>query len=299
MRRQLFFKILIILAGVCFSLCSSASPVRVALVLGSGGARGYAHIGVIQELERAGVPIDLIVGASSGSLIGALYADSGNAAQLEQIMLSTNLRTFLDISLLPGQGGVITGSSEQKFLAANLQAKDFADLKIPLVVVATNLQTGEAVTLSSGPLLPAIHASTALPGLVRPVHLNNLILIDGGVAEPIPVAIAKRYHPQVIIAINVSSSLPDQPPTLAYGIYKSANLIMWQRFSNYSAQGADFIIKPKVGQIGTFALQEKKYLITVGAEAANQSLPKIMKLLQQHHIPLNKEATTHGTQKRP
>lgn len=281
----------LILAQQCLS-----APVRVALVLGSGGSRGYAHIGVIKELEKAGVPIDLIVGASSGSLIGALYADSADADKLESIMMMAHFMTFVDIHLLPGQGGIISGSSEQKFLGAHLNARNFADLKIPMVAVATNLQNGKPVILSKGPLLPAITASTALPGLVRPVHLNNLTLIDGGVAEPIPVAIAKKYHPQIIIAVNVSGSLPDETPTFAYSIYKTANDIMWQRFSNYSAKDADIVIKPKVGRVGTFDLQSKAILIKVGIDAAHQALPQIKRLLREQHIPLNKpKSDAYGT----
>ncbi len=281
-------KLAIALIGWVLALQCFAAPVRVALVLGSGGARGYAHIGVIKELEKAGVPIDLIVGASSGSLIGALYADSADADKLESIMMTAHFTTFVDVHLLPGQGGIISGSSEQKFLVAHLNARDFADLKIPMVAVATNLQNGEPVILSKGALLPAITASTALPGLVRPVHLNNLTLIDGGVAEPIPVAIAKKYHPQVIIAINISGSLDSETPTFAYSIYKTANEIMWQRFSNYSAKDADIVIKPDVGRVGTFDLQNKAIMIKVGMDAAHQALPQIKQLLHKQHIELNK-----------
>ena len=111
-----------------FSFASYSAPipkVRVALVLGGGGARGYAHVGVIKVLEKAGIPIDLIAGASSGSLIGGLYADSANAEELEKIMLSTNLKSFVDINLLPGQGGLITGSKEQRFLLNHLRARNF------------------------------------------------------------------------------------------------------------------------------------------------------------------------------
>jgi NTE family protein len=284
---KLISKIIVGLSGLVLALQCLAAPVRVALVLGSGGARGYAHIGVIKELEKAGVPIDLIVGASSGSIIGALYADSADADKLESIMISAHFTTFVDIHLLPGKGGIISGSSEQKFLSAHLIARNFEDLKIPMVSVATNLQNGEPVILSKGALLPAITASTALPGLVRPVHLDNLTLIDGGVAEPIPVAIAKNYHPQVIIAVNISGSLTNETPSFAYSIYKTANDIMWQRFSNYSAKGADIIIQPKVGHAGTFDLKSKAILIKVGEEATHEALPQIKQLLHQQHIKLN------------
>lgn len=264
----------------------SATPVRVALVLGSGGARGYAHVGVIKALEKAGIPIDLIVGASAGSIIGGIYADSRDAAQLEKIMLATNLSSFVDINLLPGHGGLITGYQEQQFLLTHIQARNFKNLKIKFATVATNLVTGDAVTLNQGLLIPAIQASTALPGLVRPVHLQGMTLVDGGAAEPIPVKIAQQYHPQVIIAVDVDEPLTEDLPVSSYGIYNRAQSIIWRSLTAYSEAGANITIRPAVAHVGTFALGQRAELIKAGEKAAQQDLPQILHLLKQKHIAL-------------
>ncbi len=284
----MFKKYLISFLLLLVTTCTLSAPQpRVALVLGSGGARGYAHVGVIKALVQAGVPIDLIVGASAGSLVGVLYADSKNPAQLEKTMLASNLSSFVDLNLLPGHGGVITGSKEQAFLSQNLKARDFKDLKIKFITVATDLATGEPVILDHGTLIPAIQASTALPGLVRPVHLHGLTLVDGGAAEPIPVQIAKRYHPQVIIAVDVERTLPQSLPESALGIYNRTQDIIWRRLTLYSSADADVIIQPKVGLVGTFALNQRAALIKIGTQATQEDLNKILKILKQKNVSLN------------
>lgn len=257
---------------------------RVALVLGSGGARGYASVGVIKVLHKAGIPIDLIVGASSGSIIGGIYADSGDAMQLEKIMMHSGYGDFIDISFLHPFAGPISGATELNFLLTKMRSRNFNDLKIKLVVVATDLKTGQAVTLDSGPVAPAIVASTALPGLVRPVKLYGYELIDGGVVEPVPVSVAKLYHPKVIIAVDVSPELDETLPGEAYGIYSRAYQIMWRRLVELTLQGADVIIHPKVGQTGTFAIYQRKQMEKVGEEAAQKMLPEIQRILKQKGV---------------
>lgn len=285
--RQIILTLLLLFWAAISSAASEPAPkVRVALVLGSGGARGYAHVGVIKALEKAGVPIDLIAGASAGSIIGGLYADSANAAQLEKTMLASNLWSFVDINWIPGHGGLITGSKERQFLQSHLRAQDFKDLKIKFVTVATDLNTGEPVTLDQGLLIPAIQASTALPGLVRPVHIQGLTLVDGGAVEPIPVKIAERYHPQIIIAIDVDQALPEKLPTTAYGIYSRTQSIMWRRLTAYSCAGADIVIQPQLGNVGTFALNQRAQLIKIGEQTAQMDLPQIRQLLKEKHIAL-------------
>lgn len=277
----------------------SAPQPRVALVLGSGGARGYAHVGVIKALVKAGVPIDLIAGASAGSLVGVLYADSKNPDLVEKTMLASNLNSFVDLNFLPGRGGVITGTKEQIFLSENLRARDFKDLKIKFVTVATDLATGKPVILDHGALITAVQASTALPGLVRPVHIQGLTLVDGGAAEPIPVQIAKRYHPQVIIAVDVEKTLPESLPTSALGIYNRAQDIIWRRLTVYSSTGADIIIQPKVGSVGTFALNQRAALIEIGAQATQKDLDKILKILKQKNIALIPPSKIAGVKHAP
>jgi len=252
---------------------------HVALVLGGGGARGYAHVGVIKALKKAGIAIDLIVGTSAGGVVGALYADSADAELLEQIMVHTDFFDLADFSFLPPVRGPITGRRLQRYLLQHMQARWFKQLRIPLVVVTTDLQSGQAKALSSGPIPPAIQASAAMPGAVRPVDLYGHVLIDGGMVAQVPVNIAKRYHPDIIIAVNLEADLPKRLPTSFVGIFQRAFDISIHAIAENSGQGADVTIHPIVGTVGIFDLSHKQDLIRAGEQATKQALPKINALL--------------------
>ncbi len=263
-------------------------PPRVALVLGSGGARGYAHLGVLQVLQKAGVPIDLIVGASAGSFVGSLFADNESAQKTYQIMMKAGFWDLADVSNVPSMSGVIQGYHYEKFLLHNMQAKTFRQLKIKLLMATTDLNTGKTYVIQSGPVAPAALASAAIPGAVRPIKLYGHVLIDGGVAAPVPVAIAKRYHPKIIIAVNISEQLQNDSPYTAVGILSRANSIMWKHLTKASEKGANIIIRPNVGQTGTFDMSRKHAMYLDGVKAARAELPSILKLLKAKHIPLKK-----------
>lgn len=254
---------------------------KVILVLGSGGARGFAHLGVLQSLEEAHIPVDVIVGASAGSVIAALYADNKSSKKTYDIMINASLWDFADVSSLPSSGGVIKGYRLQKFLLKNMHARTFDQLKTKLVVATTELDTGATYAIDSGPLPPAVLASSALPGAVKPVSLYGKTLIDGGVADPVPVDHAKKYHPKVIIAVNVSEDILNNRPHSALDIYGHALDIIWQRLTEYSEKGADIIIRPDVGKTGTFALKKRHEMYRAGYEATQKAIPKIRELLTQ------------------
>ncbi len=265
-----------------------AKQPRVALVLGAGGARGFAHAGAVKVLQNAGVPIDLIVGTSVGSFYGALLADSGDANIAGQIMLSTTFWNLADIANMPSISGLMQGYRYQKFLLHHMQARWFNQLKIPLVVVTTNLKTGKEFVISSGPIAPAAEASSAIPGAVKPAYLYGHTLVDGGILDPIPVKIAKRYNPKVIIAINITEQLSRYVPYTAVGVYDRAYDISWRQLTRLSTQGADVVIRPKVGEIGTFEVAKKYQLFYEGEIAAYNALPEIKAILRKNHIKLLK-----------
>lgn len=259
---------------------------QVALVLGSGGARGYAHLGVLKVLHDAGVPIDMVVGASAGSIIGAFYADSLSPVKVKNIMYHASFWDFAEVSNTPSLKGVVEGYHVQKFLMRNMHAKTFSQLKIPLIVATTDLKSGNVFSISSGPIPPAIEASGAIPGLVQPAHLYGHILVDGGMADPVPVDLAKKYKPKVIIAVNIAQELPKQMPITAYDVYNRSYMISWEKLSEKSANEANIVIRPQVGTVGTFDLDQKQAMYKAGEKAAKKALPKILALLKQKHIPL-------------
>ncbi len=181
---------------------------RVALVLGGGGARGAAHLGVISVLEKEGIPIDLIVGTSIGSLVGALYADNPHSADVTQLLLNTKKNQLLNFSLLNLYRGPFSNLGIEDYVSQEVHAKQFDDLKIKFIAVATDLNSGNAVPLYSGPINTAIAASMALPPYFPALNLNGINLIDGGMSDPVPVDIAKQFHPKVIIAVSIAETVP-------------------------------------------------------------------------------------------
>lgn len=260
---------------------------RVALVLGSGGARGFAHLGVLKVLEKAGVPIDLITGASAGATMGVLYADNRSSKKTKAIMMKAGFWDLADISNLPSLKGPIKGYRFQKFLLKHMHARHFKQLHIPVVVATTDLRTGKLFPISSGPIAPAAEASAAMPGAVQPPRLYGHTLIDGGMVDPIPVDLAKKYKPQIIIAVNICMDLDKEMPSTALGIYDRAYEISWNKLCSMTASRADIVIHPKVGTVGTFDIDQKKWLFAIGERAAKRALPKIKRLLASHDIKLN------------
>jgi NTE family protein len=257
---------------------------RVALVLGGGGARGYAHIGVLKVLQQAGIPIDLIVGSSIGSLVGALYADSDNANQVQKILVAAQEQELINLSLLHVFSGPVSGTRFQYFVTQHLKATTFSELKIPLVAVATDLQTGETIHLRSGLIAPAINASCALPPAFPAVNLSGHLLVDGAIADPVPVDIARQYKPHIVIAVNIAEQLPTDLTKGILGIAQRSTMINLMRYARLSSQNADVVIQPEVGNTGVFDTSRKIALIAAGEAAARQALPRICKLLAAQKI---------------
>lgn len=258
----------------------------VALVLGGGGARGYAHIGVIKALEQAGIPIDLVVGTSAGSMMGAIYADTGSAEELERIAMAATFWDYADIANIPLFGGVISGNHLEKFLQKNLHSEQFNQLKVPFVAVTTNLIKGDVYTIQAGPIPPAVLASAAIPGVVKPVHLYGKILVDGGVVDNVAVDIAERYHPKIIIAVDVSSDLDANVPGSSFTILSRSYDITLKTLSNMQLKNTQFVIRPKLGNVGMFDMSHNEQLVKQGYIAAQAMLPSIKQAIKEKGIDI-------------
>ena len=194
---------------------------RVGLALGSGSARGWAHIGVIRALEKAGVRPDILCGTSIGALVGAAYA-AGELDRLESWVLELGIGDvvgFFDVSL---SGGVLKGARLMEFFRRNFADHPIDQLGVPFATVATALHTGAEVWLRRGSTLDAVHASIALPGLFAPVRWEGALLVDGGLVNPVPVSLARAMGADIVIAVDLGSdilgrrfratSAPEAPP---------------------------------------------------------------------------------------
>jgi NTE family protein len=251
-------------------------PVKIALVLGGGGSRGLAHLGAIKELEAAGLRPDLIIGCSAGSIVGALYADNPELTGLEETLLKMTRSDMLDTTWLFRQG-VVKGNALQSFLKKQLRAKTFDELKIPLIVIATDLFTGETIELSQQDLPIAIGASCAVPGVFHPVLLHGRYLIDGVASNPVPVEIAKKYGAEVIIAIDVSEKLPSAKPSHFFGIAKRGVEIMYQKLVEKSLIHADIPIRMEFQDVGMFCDHLNREMYEHGRQKMITMLPEIKK----------------------
>jgi NTE family protein len=181
---------------------------KVGLVLGSGSSRGWAHIGVIEALQDAGIPIHLVAGCSVGAFVGAIFA-SGGLEQLKKYVLDMegeSMFSFSDLTLI--RSGLLDGDKKLKELfCMHSDKKEFAELEIPLKVVAADMHSGGQVVLDSGDLLKALRASMSYPGLFSPTYHKGRWLIDGGVVDPVPVGIARAMGADIVIAVNLDSEL--------------------------------------------------------------------------------------------
>lgn len=257
------------------------TPVRLALVLGGGGARGLAHVGVLEEFERADIPIDLIIGCSSGSIVGALYANHPHAYYIKTLVEKLKRNDLIDINLFDIRYGLTQGKSLKKFLCKYLGDKEFNQLHIPLLIVATDLLEGELVCLGGGPVIPAVHASCAYPLYFTPVEIYGRVLVDGGVVDPIPVEIARQNHAEIIVAVDLSELLPKTSPANLFGVAKRCAEIKFFKQSESCIKGADIIIRPEIRHIGTFDDKCNQAIYEAGRLAARQALPEILEALRQ------------------
>jgi NTE family protein len=250
-------------------------PVTVALVLGGGGARGLAHVGVLEVLEQEGIEIDCIIGCSAGSIVGALYAERPEAKWVYEALINVKRNDIIRINLLDARMGFSQGSGLRLLLEKNLQNCTFSDLKIPLRVAATDLESGALLKLGGGEVIPAVHASCAIPCIFKPVPYYGRMLVDGGIANPIPVALAKEEGAKVIIAVDLCFDLEEDEPSHLFGVATRSAQISYIQLSKHCQDGADIIIRPKVGHLGLFDDSCNRMIYDAGVEAAKDALPKI------------------------
>jgi NTE family protein len=273
--------------------------VKVGLALGGGYARGLAHIGVLEVLEREGIPVDMIAGTSIGALVGALYAIERNAALIKNQAMqldSKGLASLVDLTL--PKSGFIRGKRVTSLLRRFVGDAQFEDLSIPLFCVATDIITGEEIVLNQGSVLEAVRASISIPIIFTVTRKDGRYLVDGGLVNPVPVSVLKRMGADFIIAVDVT---PDRKERAAYlrehnetkepGIFQvmvQSIYITTYLTARTVSRGADALVRPHVAEIGPGEFHRARECILQGELAAVDSLPKIKKQLQAAGIPLEK-----------
>ena len=258
--------------------------INVAFVLGGGGAKALAHVGVMEELINAGIQPDLIVGCSAGAVVGGLFANNPDLDHIKNILLHKKREDLLSISLRYLPFGLSNSEELETFLEQELDASKFEGLGLPFISVATNLEFGNLTAFGTGPVVPAIQASAAYPGVFLPVKIEDQYFVDGGVAEPLPVSTAKHFGAKFIIAIDLSGSLTDEFPNHALGIVKRCLEISYKRQSTLTGKGADYIIKVPFTNEGTFDDEMNYQVYELGRQAGRQAIADIKKKLQAKNL---------------
>lgn len=205
-----------------------SSRKTVGLVLGSGASRGWAHIGIIEALEEAKIPIDFIAGCSVGAYVGALYA-SGSLGSLKEFLLRMDgKKIFSYFDVVFPKSGLLNGSKRvQELFSMHTDAETFDDLNIPMVMIATDLKRGEKVVIKSGKIIEALRATMSYPGLFAPVKVKGRWLVDGGLVDPVPVGVARAMGAGVVIAVDLNSRIVSRAkrPPILFGTEKEKKLV--------------------------------------------------------------------------
>ncbi len=250
---------------------------RVALVLGGGAARGFAHIGVIRILEQEKIPIDLVVGTSVGSLIGALYAQQRDVFELEWTAFALTRDDLLDTGVLNAfvGMGLAKGERLEKFVESKLKVKTIEALQVPFVAVATDLNWGTRVVIDHGSISRAVHASSAIPGIFEPVSHLGKILVDGGVVDNIPISVARDRGADLVIAVDISEQVGNTNITNMFDVLLQSANIMFALNVEHSKRGADVLVTPDVGGVAMLDFSQKKRCMQAGMDAARAALPRI------------------------
>ena len=252
---------------------------RVGLVLSGGASRGFAHVGVIKVLEEEGIPIDIIVGTSSGSLTGALYAYYADADTLERQARKITVEDIFDFSIMNISRGVVKGERILRFIDSNIRVKSIENLKIPFAAVATDLYTGRRVVFKNGSIATAVRASSSIPGIFVPVTIGGKLLVDGGVVDNLPIDVARSMGADIVIAVDVSQPSTNYDIKNFVDIILQTFTIMGAEINKYKLKESDVVIRPDVSGVGMIDFSRKDYLFLQGERAARRALPNIRRAI--------------------
>jgi NTE family protein len=253
----------------------------IALVLGGGAARGFAHVGVIRALEQEKVPIDMIIGTSVGSLIGAIYAYDTNSFELEWTAFSLEKDQVFDYGIFSAftSMGPVKGDKLEEFVKSKVPV-NIEDLKLPFAAVATDLNRGTRVVIDHGPVARAVHASSAIPGVFNPVDYQGKILVDGGVMDNIPISVAREKGADIVIAVDISENVINFNITNLIDVMVQSINIMFRENVVHKLKDADVVIVPAVGDVGMLDFSQKKRCMQAGIEATQRAMPDIREAME-------------------
>ena len=250
-------------------------PPRIGLALGGGAARGFAHVGVIQILEEAGIRPTLVTGTSAGSLVAAIYASGKNGKQLQHVAETMEEVTIADWTLPLFNSGMFRGDALAKYVNGQVSARLIQDMPLPLGIVATDLNSGQSMLFQRGDTGTAVRASSAVPAVFQPVKISGRDYVDGGLVSPVPVRAARKMGAELVIAVDISSP-PDS--NLAGGtldVLLQTFSIMGSSINSFELKDADVVVRPVLTGISSSDFSARKRSIEAGRQAMLQMLPQL------------------------
>lgn len=250
---------------------------RIALALGGGAARGFAHIGVIKALEAQGIVPEIVVGTSAGSVVGVLYAGGYSGFELQKIAFQLDESSVGDL-VLPDRG-FIKGEQLQSFINKALQNRPIEKLGRRFAAVATDLQSGEMVAFQRGNAGMAVRASSSVPGVFQPVSINGREYVDGGLTSPVPVKVARSLGADIVIAVDISARPKQARISDTLEVLLQTFTIMGQTIGSYELATADIVIRPHTSAISATDFESKHLAILEGEKAGQSALPQIRQKL--------------------
>lgn len=251
---------------------------KIGLALGAGGARGFAHIGVLKILEEHRIPIHYIAGSSIGALIGSLFSAGHSAVQLQKLVTHFPQKYWLDYTF--SKLGLLEGAKIKEVIRLLTKQKRIEELPIPTAIVATNLNRGTRKIFTTGSIADAVRASISIPGIFVPEKINGEYYIDGGVTDRIPVTVVKEMGADIIIAVDVSHQAVVYPTTSIFDVIFQAIDIMGREVLKQQVVHTDVLLKPPVGQYSTTMFAKADEIIRLGEEYTRREIAQIMDCIQ-------------------
>jgi len=255
----------------------------IALALGGGAARGFAHVGVIKVLEAQGIVPDIVVGTSAGSLVGALYAAGNNGFALQKMAQDMDEASISDWSVpfFSKVSGVLKGEGVQNYVNRAVNNVPIEKFKLSFGAVATDLKTGQPILFRRGNAGIAVRASSAVPGVFQSVRIGERNYVDGGLVAPVPVSFAREMGADFVIAVNISAQPEAQASSSSLDVMLQTFAIMGQTINSYELKGADVVIEPKLGGMKGGDFAGRNMAILAGEQAATKAIEEIRQKLKE------------------
>ncbi|MBH8585543.1 patatin-like phospholipase family protein [Thermoactinomyces sp. CICC 10520] len=252
---------------------------KIGLALSSGGARGFAHLGVLKVLKEEGIPVDCVAGSSIGSIMAVLLANGLDLDMCEKLACSLKRKYWLDFTV--PRKGFVPGEKVKALIRLLAHHKKLEELQIPTAIVATDLVTGEPVVFTEGPVDQAVRASISIPGIFEPVIRGDQVLVDGGVADRLPVSVVRKLGADFVIAVDVIPRAPQAEIRNIFDVITQTLIIMEKQITGQKRSTADFLIHPDVGDIQVTSFSRVEECIRRGEEEARAQIDKLKERI--HH----------------